>query len=51
MGVEAEVDIKNAYSGSDYACLEACFRELRGVTGAHLDRTRGVAHPSVTIRL
>jgi hypothetical protein len=51
MGVEAEVDIKNAYSGSDYACLEACFGELRGVTGAHLDRTRGVAHPSVTIRL
>jgi len=41
-----EVDIKNAYSGSDYASLEAGFRELRGVTGAHLDRTRGVAHLS-----
>jgi P-type Cu2+ transporter len=42
----AEVDIKNAYSGSDYANLEACFCDLRGVTGAHLDRTRGVAHLS-----
>ncbi|MGH7844547.1 MAG: heavy metal translocating P-type ATPase [Candidatus Binatia bacterium] len=41
-----EVDIKNAYSGGDYACLETCFRELPGVTGAHLDRTRGVAHVS-----
>jgi Cu2+-exporting ATPase len=39
-----EVDIKNAYSGSDYASLEACFRELPGVTTAHLDRTRAVAH-------
>ena len=37
-----EVDIKNAYSGGDYACLQA----LRCVTGAHLDRTRGVAHLS-----
>ena len=27
-----EVDIKNAFSGSDYACLEACFRELRGLS-------------------
>ena len=27
-----EVDIKNAYSGSDYACLEGCFRILQGVT-------------------
>ncbi len=47
-----EVDIRNAYSGSDYASLEACLCELRGVTGAHLDRTRGVAHlsydPAVT---
>jgi P-type Cu2+ transporter len=41
-----EVDIKNAYSGSDYASLETCFRKLSGVTGAHLDRTRGVAHLS-----
>ena len=41
-----EVDIKNAYGGSDYAGLEACFCDLRGVKGAHLDRTRGVAHLS-----
>jgi Cu2+-exporting ATPase len=41
-----EVDIKNAYGGSEYASLEACLRTLRGVTGAHLDRTRGVAHVS-----
>lgn len=41
-----EVDIKNAYSGSDYASLEVCFCELPGVTGAHLDRTRGVPHLS-----
>lgn len=41
-----EVDIKNAYGGSDYASLEACFCGLPGVTGAHLDRTRGVARLS-----
>jgi Cu2+-exporting ATPase len=39
-----EVDIRNAYNGSEYADLEAYFRALPGVTGVHLDRTRGVAH-------
>ena len=39
-----EVSVKNAHDGSDYASLEACFCKLRGVTAAHLDRTRGVAH-------
>src|SRR5215470_14237365 len=47
-----EVSVKNAYGGSDYASLEACFCGLRGVTSAGLDRTRGVAHlgydPAVT---
>jgi hypothetical protein len=42
-----EMDIRNAYSGSDYASLEACLQGLRGVTGANLDRTRGVAHLTV----
>jgi P-type Cu2+ transporter len=41
-----EVDLKNAYDGSEYADLERCFLGLPGVTGAHLDRTRGVAHLS-----
>jgi hypothetical protein len=35
-----EVDIKNAYGGSDYASLEACFCGHPGVTGAHHDRPR-----------
>jgi Cu2+-exporting ATPase len=39
-----EVDIRNAYNGSEYADLEAYFRRCPGVTGVHLDRTRGVAH-------
>ena len=47
-----EVNIKNAYGGSDYASLEACFCGLRGVAAVRLDRTRGVAHvtydPAVT---
>ncbi len=47
-----EVDLKNAYDGSEYADLERCFLGLPGVTGVHLDRTRGVAHlsyePAVT---
>jgi hypothetical protein len=37
----AEVDI------GDYASFEACLQGLRGVTGANLDRTRGVAHLTV----
>ena len=41
-----EVDIRNAYNGSEYADLEGHFRSLPGVTGVHLDRTRGVAHLS-----
>ena len=48
----AEVDVRNAYDGSEYAGLEAMLSELPGVTGVHLDRTRGVAHltydPAVT---
>jgi len=41
-----EVDLRNAHDGSEYADLERCFLGLPGVTGAHLDRTRGVAHLS-----
>ncbi len=48
----AEVDIRNAYDGSEYADLEGYFRKLPGVNEVHLDRTRGVAHlsydPAVT---
>ena len=48
----AEVDIRNAYDGSEYADLERYLRSLPGVMDAHLDRTRGVAHlgydPSMT---
>ena len=32
----AEIDIRNAYDASDYACLERCLRELAGVTDVHL---------------
>ena len=45
-GAVVEVDIRNAYNGSEYADLEGHFRGLRGVTGVHLDRTRGMAHLS-----
>jgi len=41
-----EVDIRSAYNGTEYAGLEQDLRRLPGVTGAHLDRTRGVAHLS-----
>jgi len=41
-----EVDIKNAYNGSELAGLEKYFASLPGVTGVHLDRTAGVAHLS-----
>lgn len=48
----AEVKLGNAYDASEYADLEKFCLWLPGVTGAHLDRTRGVAHlsydPSVT---
>ena len=40
----AEVDLKNAYDASEYAGLETYLRKLPGAVGAHLDRTRGVAH-------
>ena len=48
----AEVSIRNAYDASEYADLERYCRDLPGVMGVHLDRTRGVAHlsydPAVT---
>jgi P-type Cu2+ transporter len=47
-----EVDIRNAYDASEYGGLEEYLRGLPGITGVHLDRTRGVAHlsydPAVT---
>ena len=42
----AEIAIRNAYDGSDYACFERCLRGLDGIIEVHLDRTRGVAHLS-----
>ena len=48
----AEVSLKSAYGGSEYADVERSLLGLPGVAAAHLDRTRGVAHvtydPSVT---
>ena len=48
----AEVSLKSAYDGSEYADMERSLLGLPGVAAAHLDRTRGVAHitydPSVT---
>jgi Cu2+-exporting ATPase len=48
----AEVSLKNAHDGTEYADLERCLLGLPGVASAHLDRTRGVAHlgydPAVT---
>jgi len=41
-----EVDIRSAYNGTEYAGFEQDLHQLPGVTGAHLDRTRGVAHLS-----
>src|SRR6266540_1799642 len=38
-----EVDIRSAYNGTEYAGFEQDLHQLPGVTGAHLDRTRGVA--------
>src|SRR6186997_907022 len=40
----AEVDIRNAYNGTEYSDLEVYLGALPGVTSVHLDRTRGVAH-------
>src|SRR2546430_15661097 len=48
----AEVSLKSAYDGSEYADVERSLLGLPGVAAAHLDHTRGVAHvtydPSVT---
>ena len=48
----AEVSLKSAYDGSEYADVERDLLGLPGVAAAHLDRTQGVAHvtydPSVT---
>jgi Cu2+-exporting ATPase len=48
----AEVSLKSAYDGSEYADVERRLLGLPGVAAVHLDRTRGVAHvtydPSVT---
>src|SRR5215470_7109472 len=48
----AELSLKSAYDGSEYADVERSLLGLPGVAAAHLDRTRGVAHitydPSVT---
>ena len=39
-----EVALKNCYNASEFAALESNLTRLPGVTGVHLDRTRGVAH-------
>jgi P-type Cu2+ transporter len=40
----AEMSLKNAHDGTEYADLERRLLGLPGVASAHLDRTRGVAH-------
>lgn len=48
----AEMDLKNCYSGTEFAGLEKILSRIPGVKSVHLDRTRGIAHvsydPSVT---
>jgi len=39
-----EVVLKNCYNASEFAALEDNLARVAGVTGVHLDRTRGVAH-------
>ncbi|WP_216328578.1 copper-translocating P-type ATPase [Deinococcus aestuarii] len=39
-----EVSFKNCFDASEYADLEMNLATIPGVTGVHLDRTRGVAH-------
>ncbi len=39
-----EVALKNCYNASEFAALEGNLAHVPGVTGVHLDRTRGVAH-------
>ncbi len=41
-----EVKLKNCHDASEQAGLEDRLRQLAGVTGVHLDRTRAVAHLS-----
>ena len=47
-----EVDLRNAYNGTECAGLETYLHGLPGVTSVHLDRTRCLAHlgydPTVT---
>ena len=40
----AEINLKNCYSGSEYAGLETILSRQPGVEQVHLDRTRGIAH-------
>jgi len=39
-----EVAFRDCHDASEYADVEASFRQLPGVTSVHVDRTRGVAH-------
>ncbi len=41
-----EVKLKNCFDASEQANLENRLRQLEGVSGVHLDRTRAVAHLS-----
>jgi P-type Cu2+ transporter len=41
-----EINLKNCYSGSEYAGLEEILSRQPGVEQVHLDRTRGIAHVS-----
>ena len=41
-----EVELKNSYDATEYADLEEWLRKRAGVTAAHIDRTRGIAHVS-----
>ena len=55
MGTQViQINLKNCYSGSDYASLEKILSHRHGVQHVHLDRTRGIAHasfdPTVTDR-
>ena len=43
-GAVLEVALRDLYNGTECAGLEAHLKEVAGVTGVHLDRTRSVAH-------
>jgi Cu2+-exporting ATPase len=47
--VVAEIQIRNAYDASEYACLEKQLHEMTGVNDVHLDRTLGLAHVSYDV--